>query len=144
VVVWRISNYADLSGIGGMLVSARWHSIGRPIVYTSEHPALAMLETLVHLDRDNLPSRFQLLTVEFPDNAIINLSDSIPAEVVSSESWQRNRGDTWLAQKESLVLRVPSVIIPYSWNYLLNPAHERVLEARISRVDSAPFDVRLK
>jgi len=29
---------------------------GQPIVYTSEHPALAMLETLVHINSGELPN----------------------------------------------------------------------------------------
>ncbi len=143
MIVWRISNYADLAGIGGTLASARWHSIGRRIVYASEHPALAMLETLVHLERDDFPSRFQLLTIELADGAISALSAAMPADAESDETWSRRMGDEWLAGKSSLALRVPSFVAPYSWNYLINPAHPRMGEARIDRIDQMPFDKRL-
>ena len=70
--LWRISNHADLSGEGGRRVGGRWHERGRPVVYLSEHPALALLENLVHLeiDSEDLPSGYQLLTVDVPDGRI--------------------------------------------------------------------------
>ncbi|WP_155836914.1 RES family NAD+ phosphorylase, partial [Paraburkholderia mimosarum] len=40
---WRISNYADLRGIGGLRASGRWHYRGQPVVYLAENPALALL-----------------------------------------------------------------------------------------------------
>jgi RES domain-containing protein len=69
MLLWRISNYADLSGEGGRRSDGRWHEQGRSVVYLAEHPALALLEVLVHLeiDPDDLPSSYQLLTVEVPD-----------------------------------------------------------------------------
>ena len=42
--LWRISDFADLAGEGGLLVSGRWHSRGRRIVYLSDHPATALIE----------------------------------------------------------------------------------------------------
>jgi hypothetical protein len=48
MVLWRISNFAGLKGIGGLRALGRWHFAGRPVVYLAEHPAGALLETLVH------------------------------------------------------------------------------------------------
>jgi RES domain-containing protein len=50
--LWRISNYADLSGAGGLRAAGRWHSQGKRIVYLADHPSSALLEMLVHLDRE--------------------------------------------------------------------------------------------
>jgi len=46
--LWRISNYADLSGGGGLQAAGRWHTRGKRIVYLADHPASAVLEMLVH------------------------------------------------------------------------------------------------
>jgi RES domain-containing protein len=35
----------------------------------------------------------------------------------------RALGDTWLEERRSVVLRVPSAIVPSEWNALLNPLH---------------------
>jgi RES domain-containing protein len=64
--LWRISNYADLSGIGGVRAAGRWHSQGRRIVYLADHPSSALLEMLVHMDRDLIPSTYQLLRIVVP------------------------------------------------------------------------------
>ncbi|MGB9409097.1 MAG: RES family NAD+ phosphorylase, partial [Terracidiphilus sp.] len=47
--LWRISNYVDLSGEGGLTASARWHTKGKPVVYLADSPAGAMLERIVHM-----------------------------------------------------------------------------------------------
>lgn len=64
--LWRISNYKDLKGLGGLKASGRWHNRGVPIVYLAETPALAMLEVLVHFDMtlDEIPKHYQLLEIE--------------------------------------------------------------------------------
>ena len=50
IVLWRVSNYATLDGAGGLYVSGRWHTKGHPLIYCSEDPSTALLETLVHIE----------------------------------------------------------------------------------------------
>lgn len=50
--LWRISNYEDLQGLGGLYTAGRWHPLGQRVVYLSEHPVLALLEVMVHLEID--------------------------------------------------------------------------------------------
>jgi RES domain-containing protein len=63
--LWRISNYADLSGAGGLMASGRWYSQGKRI-YLADHPSSALLEMLVHMDRDLIPPSYQLLRIVLP------------------------------------------------------------------------------
>jgi hypothetical protein len=42
-----------------------------------------------------------------------------------------------------LLLRVPSAIMPFATNWLLNPPHEEATNARITEIIRAPFDRRL-
>ena len=66
MILWRISNHADLNGLGGVHRSGRWHFAGVPVVYLSESPALALLEVMVNFDLapDELPADYQLLEVD--------------------------------------------------------------------------------
>jgi RES domain-containing protein len=113
--LWRISNHADLSGEGGRSVAGRWHERGCPVVYLSEHPALALLENLVHLeiDPEDLPSGYQILTVEVPDGRIESLGE--PELDRTAPGWRvdqaitRGLAATWFDERRSLLLRVPSV-----------------------------------
>lgn len=143
--LWRISNHADLSGAGGLRAGGRWHGPGRPIVYCSTSAAACLLEALVHIGAarpDKLPTTFQLLTIDVPDGVPLPAPD-LP------EGWQtctpttRAIGDEWLRSGKSLLLAVPSVIVPDTTNVLLNPLHPDVGQARIASVATHPFDPRL-
>jgi RES domain-containing protein len=106
VVLWRISNHDDLSGFGGERSDGRWHTAarGKRIVYLAEHPAVALVETLVNL-RGNpalFPERFQLLKVVVPDDLQVAEMDAL---LVSSELPETQAvGDQWLSANESPLL----------------------------------------
>lgn len=147
MVLWRISNHATLDGRGGLLASARWHTLGRPIVYLAESPAGALIEMLVHLELDlgNLPRSYNLLKAEAPDGA--NVKHVSPADLPrgwpDSLTITRTIGDQWLASRETALLRVPSVIVPETFNLLLNPEHTDAGRVRILSNRQYPWDKRL-
>ena len=144
--LWRISNHRSLSGDSGLKYSARWHTAGHRIVYLAESPAGALVEVLVHLelDEDNLPPSYTLLRVTVPDN--VNISNLTGP---SGEAWKlnlqvsRGRGDEWLREGRTAVARVPSVILPATFNYLLNPLHPDAGRIQILSAAKAKFDPRL-
>jgi RES domain-containing protein len=145
--LWRISNFASLSGEGGLRASGRWHTRGRRVVYLSDHPASALLEVLVHLevDLEDLPSSYQLLAVDFPDGLTMDsmAKDALPADWPTKMVATRTLGDRWLDAEQAALLRVPSAIVPYASNWLLNPAHGDAAQAVIAETIHAPFDARL-
>jgi RES domain-containing protein len=53
-------------------------------------------------------------------------------------------GDLWVAANESVVLKVPSVIIEGENNYLLNPGHPDFGKVLIGEPQAFRFDRRLK
>lgn len=142
--LWRISNYQSLSGDGGLHFSARWHTAGRPIVYLAESPAGAMIEVLVHLELDesDWPQSYHLLQVSYPDH--LRMETPKPGK-----SWRgslavsRRVGDEWLGSGRSALARVPSAILPQTWNVLLNPEHADAKGIRIVRTIKAVYDPRL-
>jgi len=143
---WRISQFADLSGDGGLRAAARWHSKGRPIVYLAESPAGAMLERLVHLPEIDgpLPRTYDLLEVIAPDH--LEVRELLPlADIDWKEhpEMTRRTGDVWLASAETALARVPSAIVARTWNILLNPQHPDVAHLQIASVLQERFDNRL-
>jgi RES domain-containing protein len=98
--LWRISNYADLSGIGGVRAAGRWHSQGKRIVYLylADHPSSGLLEMLVHMDRDLIPSTYQLLRIIVPPAITmetVRLED-LPVDWRTEAMASRDIGDRWL------------------------------------------------
>jgi RES domain-containing protein len=145
-LLWRISNYRSLSGEGGLRFSARWHTAGHRIVYLAESPAGAMIEALAHLELDerDWPRTYQLMQVEYP--AALRLEELSPG---AGKAWRkslattRRIGDAWLRSGRSALARVPSAILPETWNVLLNPDHGDTKQVRIVRAMRADYDPRL-
>ena len=145
--LWRISDFADLSGQGGLLAPARWHSRLSRIVYLADHPAAALLEVLVHLevDADEFPDIFQLLAIDAPDDIAFEALDRarLPGNWAQDFSVTGSTGDDWLETARSALMQVPSAIVPAALNWLLNPAHPDAARVVIADVVRAPFDPRL-
>ena len=142
--LWRISEFADLSGEGGSL----GHSKGRRIVYTGDHPASCLVEMLVHFEiaPEDVPDTYQLIVIDIVPE--IAFSTVAPANLPSN--WQRDIkatreiGDRWLSEREQALLRVPSAVMPYTFNWLLNPTHKNdAARIKIVEIIKAPLDPRL-
>ena len=140
MILWRISERADLDGAGGLVVAGRWHSKGRRIVYAADSSALAMLEVLVHLEVETPPVSFQLLKIEAPDAKVEHWPMK---EDASDPGATRDWGDAWLATGRTLLARVPSVVAPGGRNWLINPAHGDAAKLKLLRVGRWPWDKRL-
>ena len=152
MLLWRIAReiHVDsaLEGVGGLMVSGRWHRRGRPILYTASSAALAALEVLVHVEPLQAPDDLRLLGLDLPDE--LTLEELVPAllpedwrSVPSPESTQ-SIGNAWLERRSSVALRVPSVVVPMETNVLLNPRHPDMTRVRISSNEAFCFDSRLR
>ncbi len=147
MTLWRISDHPGLDGIGGLRTSARWHTIGRRIVYCAPNPATALVEVLVHIEIDvtDLPDTLQYFEIEAPETMSTR---TIDVDVLG-RNWQKNDiatqgvGDEWLRSRQTALLRVPSVIVPATWNTLINPQHPESAELRLIRVYRHRIDTRL-
>lgn len=126
-----------------MRASARWHTAGQSIVYTSQSLSLAALEILVHLKQTNDLQPFHAFVIDVPDDAIL-VPRSYPRRWATDYKVSRAFGDAWLKGAERAALRVPSVITPGEWNCLLNPVHpDFSLGWVISGPATYTFDARL-
>lgn len=147
MTLWRVSNHATLDGRGGLRASARWHTRGHRIVYCATTPAAALLEVLVHTEVDvgDIPISLRYLQIEAPDSLTPERADM---EALGPD-WQddtdvtRWYGDGWLRSGRSALLEVPSVIVPESWNVLINPLHPASASIRVTKVHEQSVDSRL-
>jgi RES domain-containing protein len=144
--LWRISGHNSLSGEGGLYYSARWHTTGHRIVYLAESPAGALIEALVHaeLNEKSWPRSYDLMQIAAPDGIEVETLN-----VLAGEDWTRfptvtrGLGDEWLQSKRTALARVPSAIMPNTWNFLLNPEHSEAVQIRIVEITRAEYDPRL-
>jgi RES domain-containing protein len=145
MVLWRISRHRDLSGIGGLRAAGRWHYAGHVIVYMAETPASALLEVCVHTSANDVPPEFTLLKIEGPEVEVPSVTnDNVPVGWRSQPEITCDIGTAWLEKNNSVLLQVPSVIVPKTVNYLFNPSHKQAANFYIAEAFSYPFDQRLK
>lgn len=144
--VWRIvkRRYAEgaFDGVGARRTGGRWNSKGARMVYTAESASLAVLEMLVHLGTASLLPSYALVSADVDDGLVSRQPvDELPRNWRSSPppvALQRI-GDEWLASGRSAALAVPSAVVPWETNYLLNAAHPDF--ARIEVDPPRPFDL---
>jgi RES domain-containing protein len=138
MLVFRLAGKAyvdDLSGAGARLYGGRWNPKGVAVVYTACTRSLAVLETLVHVPLAGLPEDLFIATIEVPDEPG---NEAIEPTLLPA-NWRdypappalAAMGADWLASRRSLLLRVPSSVIPEESNWLINPLHPKASEARI-------------
>jgi RES domain-containing protein len=143
--LWRISNHDSLSGMGGLRVSARWHTAGHKIVYLADSPPGSLIEVLVNLkvNANDWPTSYMLLRIDGPANVEIeSLSGPEAADWPADTSITRKLGDEWLHSGRSVLARVPSAIMPSTWNVLFNPDHRDANLFRIVNKVPADYDQR--
>jgi len=128
---------------------ARWNSKDIEMLYFAQSVSLAILENTVHRSSIELRDKtFRLVKAEAPDDFNeINEKDlpigwndvSIEAQLIC-----RSFGDNWIFSNSSLLLRVPSVISPGEYNFLVNPKHPDFIKLKIIKILSFLFDGRIK
>jgi RES domain-containing protein len=147
VFLWRISNHRSLTGDGALRAPGRWHTRGQRIVYCAENPAAALLEILVHFEIDihDLPIRYRLLKIEAPHDVQIEsvAVERLPIAWPERTDVTRALGDDWLVKGSSALLRVPSAIVPETFNLLLNPSHPDAKRIVIVEACDHTIDPRL-
>lgn len=144
--LFRITRSAfqkDLTGEGAFQYGGRWNSQGNRMIYTSSRRSLAMLEVLVHWQRPTPPPDYVVVVLFIPDAMVSkNVLYTVP-DWRQEQQWSKQEGDNWLKEKTSLLLRVPSVVVPSEANFLVNPLHPDAGSMKIVDVEPFSFDKRL-
>jgi RES domain-containing protein len=138
--LWRISSYPGLTGLGGTYVDGRWHTKPRRVIYAAEHPALAMVEVLAHMNLsiDNVPIGLRLISIDVAKRAKRAPQPELPSGWQANQPTTRRIGNQWLDAGDALLLPVPSAILPESRNYLINPLHPQAARTLVE-TDHGPF-----
>jgi RES domain-containing protein len=136
--VYRIARQKWIKVLSGSGIPARWNTSGARVLYTSSSLALALLEILVHLRRDQVPD-YMWVSADIRQEWIDDWS--VPPGNIPANSAEI--GPEWLGTRGGrLALAVPSVIVPEK-NYLLNPDHTGFSELHWSDPQNLIIDPRL-
>ena len=126
--VFRISMAEHAGRLTASGSPNRWNKRGQYVIYTGSSRALSTLELVVHQAYIIPSASYKILVISFPDDK--SLIKEISFNVLP-ENWRtlaaypllQELGASWYESNETLVLKVPSVIIPKEFNYIINTKH---------------------
>ena len=150
MILWRIATESrryradDLSGGAAGAGPGRWNDTGEPVLYCAPTIAIAVLETAAHIDDAGFPLNKSLVEITVPDivwdarEAVAGAAlppawNAVPAGRASVQV-----GSAWLTSLSSLVLLLPSDIVPEEQVALINPRH--ALTAKITAKTVRKFE----
>ena len=134
----------DLSRIFG----GRWNSEGHYALYTSANRSLALLETLAHVPAKLFRNKkYILVTVFLPDKAPLKFIEEkdLPNnwDALDIQHVTQKIGDNFLEEQKCLLFRVPSVLMPEEFNYIINPQYPSMKQVKIIHQREVRFNDRL-
>ena len=135
-------------GEGAFRYGGRWNSQGTRLLYASSTLSLAALEMLVNLNAEDLLLAYSFARVEFESDIILSVekfrklpkqwADSPPSAEIQAI------GDEWAVSLRSVVLQVPSAVLPNESNFLISINHSDFPQVRLGKVEAFKFDQRLR
>ena len=148
-ILWRIArrpHALDRLGIGARNDGGRWNSPGTAVIYTGRTIEIAALEKFVHISGVP-PADLVLVRVELP----ATYSSETPATGDLPRDWNATRpgsgsmefGTKWARENRSLVLYIPSAIIPEAVNGVVNPDHPEFGPVKMTIEREFHYDPRM-
>lgn len=126
--VFRISKEIHAQTLRASGSANRWNMNGQHVIYAGSSRSLASLELAVHRGSIQPLANYKTMVISIADD------DHLVRQVSSNElpaNWRtmagypalQRIGSVWYTTQETLVLKVPSAVIPYEYNYMINTEH---------------------
>lgn len=150
ISAWRLVNKrraaTAFTGEGARRYGGRWNSKGQKAVYVADSLALATLEIMVHaIAYEDLYS-YIYFEIRFSEELVQTCKRAnLP------RNWRKDPapitckkfGDKWLKSKSKPVLKVPTVVLPEGFNYIINPDHQEFEHIKINKPKPFFVDSRI-
>ena len=147
--IFRICAAAHAGALTSSGRANRWNSDGRFVIYGGSSRSLSTLELIVHKSsiRATAPYRVMVISVSDDDRLVRQIQiNQLPGDwrTIFAYPGLQAIGDNWYDNQETLILKVPSVIIAQEYNYVINTEHPDY-SANVQRVRDEDyfFDSRL-
>lgn len=127
----------------------RWNLRDQKVIYAGSSRSLSTLEMIVHRStiQSSKPYKLLMISIDFKGNEIEKIAlDHLPSNWRGMQSYGKLQmiGSNWYKSQKSLILEVPSAIIPQESNFVINTQHPDFLKKiAISRVEDYFWDNRL-
>lgn len=143
----RKSKYADSLKASG--VANRWNKNDEFVIYSGGAISLSTLELVAHRSFIDVNSNYKVLFIQLDiqESDITEIKiETLPENWKSIESYPtlQKMGSNWYQSKKSLVLKVPSALVQWEYNFLINVNHpEFAVKVSLDSVEDFVWDNRL-
>ena len=143
MLVYRIVHKLYSKSFFASGAAGRWNSAGNKVVYAAESIPLAFLENMVRRQGVGFNKDFKIMFIEIPDKTQVATVDVAQLE----NGWRdfhayskcQSLGNIWYNEGKVLTLKVPSAVLPASFNYVINSEHtDYKLVKLVATTDLAP------
>lgn len=146
--VYRLSKtqYAeDLKGTGAKLFGGRWNHIDSPCIYTASSRALCVLEYAVNSHIDFIPRALSMCVFEIDESQVYTVKEKdLPGNWRNTPAPKATKDfGTKLLTLQKGILKIPSIIIPQEYNFIINPLAKQPCFKLLETTDFV-FDLRIK
>lgn len=145
MLVFNIRKAKFATALSASGIENRWNKEDEFIIYTGSSVSLATLEMVAHRSAINTHNDYKLLNIkleidEKADVTAINIDD-LPKNWRSINAYPllQEIGSEWYRSKKSLILKVPSALVPREYNFLINTRHPD-FEKKVTLLESEDFE----
>jgi RES domain-containing protein len=126
--VYRISSTKYSKELTASGAENRWNKENEYVIYTGGSRSLSTLELVVHRAAIKITIPYKLMVISIADEPelIKEVKGSdLPSNWRTEAAYSvlQELGSKWYQEKESLVLKVPSALIPQESNFVINTRH---------------------
>jgi RES domain-containing protein len=147
--VFRITKEVYSSRLTASGSANRWNKRGQNVIYAGSSSSLSTLELVVHRSAIIPADIYKVAVISIADNdkhfKQVFVSD-LPEKWRSLAAYSKLQeiGAKWYNNQETLVLRVPSAVIPFEYNYIINTEHpDFTRKINLVRLENYFWDDRL-
>jgi RES domain-containing protein len=147
--VFRISMESHAGTLSSSGRANRWNLRGQKVIYTGSSRSLSTLELIVHRSAIVPAANYKVSVISIDENKrlIKKVSNNqLPEDwrTLVAYSFLQNIGAKWYLSQETLILKVPSAVIPYEYNYIINTEHPHFEKnIQVIRMEDYFWDNRL-
>lgn len=138
MLIYRITHRNFSKKLFASGAEGRWNSAGKKVIYAAESIALAFLENMVRRQGVGFNSDFKIMVIEIPDDSLITIIPATELKVgwrdLKDYSACQLLGDDWYNQGVTPVLKVPSAVLPDSFNYVIHTGHNDYISKKIKHI----------
>jgi len=141
--VYRISSELYSRTLSSSGSANRWNLKGQHVLYAGSSRSLSTLELIVHHGAVKPMLSYKVMVISIADDDYltkqIKLKDlPVHWRSLAAYSVLQTIGSDWYNACESLVLKIPSAVIPLEYNYMINTNHPEFPD-KISLVRSEDY-----